>query len=96
MAMNNALTNAPANGGRNSGWKLPLKIFTAIFEPTSKAPLKGLRNPDTYFYHSFTFQSQTVFSVAKPAPGRRSIPYKFNVVPAFFPLAGNVLSRSPL
>lgn len=51
--MNNALTNAPGNGGRNSGWKLPLKIFTAIFEPTSKAPLKGLRNPDMYFYQLY-------------------------------------------
>lgn len=54
--MNNALTNAPGNGGRNSDWKLPLKIFTAIFKPTFKAPLKGLRNPDMYFYHSFTFE----------------------------------------
>lgn len=68
--MNNALTNAVANGGRNSAWKLPLKIFTAIFEPTSKAPLKGLRNPDTYFYHSFTFESRRPFSplYLQPAP----------------------------
>lgn len=75
--MNNALTNAPGNGGRNSGWKLPLKIFTAIFEPTSKAPLKGLRNPDTYFYQLYIRIADRFLQL------RKDRPYKFNNVRIF-------------